>query len=202
MVPSKEERAGAHQNSGSTVRRRKRHRAAAFVGGVAPVVVDVRGGVLQHRCRRGKLRLAPIWEMAKLGGRSPERGGRWRRSDGVWRGGGAPVSENRRGGRLGYGNKGAALRRRRVRQWRAGCEKSLASRRRLRFNGKRRGGGARRVDTVWRQSGRERGGPGRGVEQCGDVSSAGQRPNRGACGRCVAARQWRTVGSARRGRRG
>jgi hypothetical protein len=150
MVPGKEERAGAHRNSGSTVRRRKRRRAAAFVGGVAPVVVDMRGGVLQHRCRRGKLRLAPIWEMAKLGGRSPERGGRWRRSDGVWRGGGAPVSENRRGGRLGYGNKGAVLRRRRVRQWRAGCEKSLASGRRLRFNGKRRGGGARRVDTTWR----------------------------------------------------
>jgi hypothetical protein len=44
MVPGKEERAGANRNSGSTVRRRKRHRAAAFVGGVALVVVDVRGG--------------------------------------------------------------------------------------------------------------------------------------------------------------
>jgi hypothetical protein len=54
-VPSKEERAGAHRNGGSTVRRRKRRWAAMFNGGgVAPVVVDVRGGVLQHRCGRGR----------------------------------------------------------------------------------------------------------------------------------------------------
>jgi hypothetical protein len=60
-VLGKEERAGAHQNGGSTVRWRKRRRAAAFGGGgVAPVVIDVRGGVLQHRCGRGKLRLAQI----------------------------------------------------------------------------------------------------------------------------------------------
>jgi hypothetical protein len=40
-MPRKEERPGA-------VRRRKRHRAAAFNGGgVAPVVVDERGEVLQ-----------------------------------------------------------------------------------------------------------------------------------------------------------
>jgi hypothetical protein len=40
-MPGKEERPGA-------VRRRKRHRAAAFNGGgVAPVVVDERGEVLQ-----------------------------------------------------------------------------------------------------------------------------------------------------------
>jgi hypothetical protein len=94
-VPGKEERAGAYRNGGPTVRRHKWRRAVVFVGGVAPVVVDVRGGVLQHRCGRGKLRLAPIWEMVKLGGRSPERGGRRRRSDGVQRGGGAPVVENR-----------------------------------------------------------------------------------------------------------
>jgi hypothetical protein len=31
-VPNKEERTGAHQNGGSTVRQRKRRRAAAFVG--------------------------------------------------------------------------------------------------------------------------------------------------------------------------
>jgi hypothetical protein len=73
-VSGKEERAGAHRNGGSTVRRRKRRRAAVFNGGgVAPVVVDVRGGVLQHRCGRGKRDLAPIQGMAKLGGRSPER---------------------------------------------------------------------------------------------------------------------------------
>jgi hypothetical protein len=32
-VPDKQERAGAHRNGGSTVRRRKRRRAVAFVGG-------------------------------------------------------------------------------------------------------------------------------------------------------------------------
>jgi hypothetical protein len=32
-VPGKEERAGAHRNGGSTVRRRKRRRATVFVGG-------------------------------------------------------------------------------------------------------------------------------------------------------------------------
>jgi hypothetical protein len=64
-----------HRNGGSTMRQRKRRRAAVFNGsGVAPVVVDVRGGVLQHQCGRGKRDLAPIQGMAKLGGRSPERG--------------------------------------------------------------------------------------------------------------------------------
>jgi hypothetical protein len=43
-------------------------------GGVVPVIVDVQGGVLQHQCGRGKRDLAPIRGMAKLGGRSPERG--------------------------------------------------------------------------------------------------------------------------------
>jgi hypothetical protein len=45
----------------------------------------------------------------------------------------------------------------------------------------------------------ERGGPRRGVEQCGGVSSAWQRPGRGALGRRVAVRQCWTAGSARRG---
>jgi hypothetical protein len=47
--------------------------------------------------------------MEQLGGRSPEGGGRRRRSDGVRRGGGAPVLENRQGGRLGDGDECAAL---------------------------------------------------------------------------------------------
>jgi hypothetical protein len=77
--PGKEERAGAHRNGGSTVRRRKRHRAAVFNGGgVAPVVVDMRGGVLQHRCGRGKRDLAPIWEWRSSEG-AHRRGGRQRR---------------------------------------------------------------------------------------------------------------------------
>jgi hypothetical protein len=47
-VPGKEERARAHRNGVPTVRRRKRRRVAVFNdGGVAPVVIDERGGVLQ-----------------------------------------------------------------------------------------------------------------------------------------------------------
>jgi hypothetical protein len=47
-VPGKEERAGAHRNGVPTVRRHKRRRAAAFNScGVAQVVVDERGEVLQ-----------------------------------------------------------------------------------------------------------------------------------------------------------
>jgi hypothetical protein len=47
-VPGKEERVGAHQNGGPTVRRRKRRRAVVFNGGgVAPVVIDECGFVLQ-----------------------------------------------------------------------------------------------------------------------------------------------------------
>jgi hypothetical protein len=74
-VLSKEERAGAHRNGGSMVRRRKRRRAAVSNGGgVAPMVVDVQGGVLQHRCGMRKRDLAPIQGMTKLGGPSLERG--------------------------------------------------------------------------------------------------------------------------------
>jgi hypothetical protein len=47
-------------------------------GGVAPLVVNVRGGVLRHRCGRGKMGLAPIWEWRSLEG-AHQRGGRRRR---------------------------------------------------------------------------------------------------------------------------
>jgi hypothetical protein len=47
-VPGKEERTGAHQNGGSTVRRCQRRRAAAFVDREgSPVVADVVEEVLQ-----------------------------------------------------------------------------------------------------------------------------------------------------------
>jgi hypothetical protein len=53
-VPGKEERVGAHRNGGSTVRQRKWRRAAVFNGGgVAPVVVDKGGWVLQLEETRG-----------------------------------------------------------------------------------------------------------------------------------------------------
>jgi hypothetical protein len=120
-VPGKVERAGAHRNGGSTVRRRKRRRTVVFNGGgVALVVVDVRGGVLQHRCGRGKRDLAPIRGMVKLGGRSPERGktaaalGKIRR-EGEASGGqrqrygrrnGGEGGDAREGGRSGVGDEG------------------------------------------------------------------------------------------------
>jgi hypothetical protein len=66
---------GAHRGGRATVGRRKATGAVVFNGGgVAPVVVDVQGGVLQHRCGREKRDLAPIRGMVKLGGCSPERG--------------------------------------------------------------------------------------------------------------------------------
>jgi hypothetical protein len=52
-VSGKEERAGAHRNGGSTVRRCKRRRAVAFVGGEgAPVVTG--GGDEVLLLRRGE----------------------------------------------------------------------------------------------------------------------------------------------------
>jgi hypothetical protein len=52
--------------------------AAVFNGGgVALVVVNVRGGILQHRCGRGKRDLAPIWEWRSSAG-AHRRGGRQR----------------------------------------------------------------------------------------------------------------------------
>jgi hypothetical protein len=48
-VPGKEERAGAHRNGGLMVRRRKRRRAVAFIGGEGALVGGDGGcGVLQH----------------------------------------------------------------------------------------------------------------------------------------------------------
>jgi hypothetical protein len=50
----KEEEAGAHEKGGSTVRQRKRQRAAVFIsGGVAPVVVDECGEILQLEGDKG-----------------------------------------------------------------------------------------------------------------------------------------------------
>jgi hypothetical protein len=78
-VPGKEERARAHQNGGSMVRRRKRHRAAAFIGGEgAPVGGDGGCGVLQHRRGKGMRKLQEIAGIDSSGRSSPGSGG-WRR---------------------------------------------------------------------------------------------------------------------------
>jgi hypothetical protein len=74
-APGKKSGDGAHRGGRATVGRREAAGVTVFnSGGVTPVVVDMRGGVLQHRCGRGKRDLVPIRGMAKLGGRSLERG--------------------------------------------------------------------------------------------------------------------------------
>jgi hypothetical protein len=74
-VPDKEERAGAYRNGWSTVRRCKRRRATAFVGGEGvPVVADGGDEVLQHG--RGE-RVRDLQEISGIGssGRSSPGGG-------------------------------------------------------------------------------------------------------------------------------
>jgi hypothetical protein len=102
-VPGKEEEAGAHWSGGLTVRWRKWRRAAVFNGGgVASVVVDEGGWVLQHEGDQGVRRQRSIEEWSNSEaltgrgrtavtlGRSPA----WMR---------APVAGSRRGGHLGGG---------------------------------------------------------------------------------------------------
>jgi hypothetical protein len=68
-VPRKEERAGAHRNGMPTVRRRKRRRAVAFNGGgVALVVIDERGEVLQLEGDPGVRRRRSIEEWSSSEG--------------------------------------------------------------------------------------------------------------------------------------
>jgi hypothetical protein len=74
-VSGKEEGAGAHRSHGPTVRRRKRRRAAVFNGdGVAPVVVDECGGVLQLEGDQGVRRRRSIEEWSSSEGCLPEKG--------------------------------------------------------------------------------------------------------------------------------
>jgi hypothetical protein len=71
-VPGKEEGAGAHRNGGSMVRQRKRRRAVVFNDdGVAPVVVDEGGWVLQLEGDTGVRRRQSIEGKRSSEGRSP-----------------------------------------------------------------------------------------------------------------------------------
>jgi hypothetical protein len=85
-------------------------------GGVAPVVIDEGGCVLQLEGDPGVRRRRSIEGKSSSEWHSPEGGGQRRRSDEVLCGGGVSVAENRRGGHLGDGNEGAALGRGWVRQ--------------------------------------------------------------------------------------
>jgi hypothetical protein len=98
-VSVKEERAGAHRNGGSTVRRRKRHRAAAFVGGEgAPVGGDGGCGVLQHRRGKGVRKLQENTGIGSSGRSSPGSGRRRRCSAGIHKGEWAAGGRRRRSG--------------------------------------------------------------------------------------------------------
>jgi hypothetical protein len=96
-VPGKEERAVAHRNGGLTVRRRKQHMAAAFVGEEgAPVGGDGGCGVLQHWRGKGVRKLQEIAGIGSLRRSSPGSGGRRRCSTGIREGEGAAGGRRRR----------------------------------------------------------------------------------------------------------
>jgi hypothetical protein len=86
-VLGKEERAGAHRNGGSTVRRCKRCRATTFVGGEGALVGGNGGcGVLQHRRGKRVRKLQEIVGIGSSGRSSPGSGGRRRCLAGIQEG--------------------------------------------------------------------------------------------------------------------
>jgi hypothetical protein len=121
-VPGKEERAGAHQNSGLMARREESSGTAAFTGGEgAPVVVVECDEVLQLGRGKGVRELQEIVRIGGSGRSSPGNGGRWRRSAGIRAREGLPEAGGsgpgvgsggercgaREGGRRGVGDGGA-----------------------------------------------------------------------------------------------
>jgi hypothetical protein len=78
-APGKKSGDGAHQDGRATVGRREAVGAAVFNGGgVAPVVIDMRGGVLQLEGDPGVRRRRSIEGKSSSEGRSPKGGGRRR----------------------------------------------------------------------------------------------------------------------------
>jgi hypothetical protein len=98
-VSDKEERAGAHRNDGSMVRRCKRRRAAAFVSWEgAPVGGDGGCGVLQHRRGKGVRKMQEITGIGSSRRSSPRSGERRRCSAGIHEGEWAVGGWRRRSG--------------------------------------------------------------------------------------------------------
>jgi hypothetical protein len=98
-VPGKEERAGAHRNGGPMVRRCKRRRAAAFVGGEgAPMVAGGGDEALQLGRGEGVRDLQEISGIGSSGRSSLGSGGRRRCSAGIREGEGAAGGQRRRSG--------------------------------------------------------------------------------------------------------
>jgi hypothetical protein len=95
-VPGKEERVGAHRNGGLTVRRCKRRRAAAFIGGEgAPVVAGGGDEALLLGRGEGVRDLHEISGIGSSGRSSPGSGGRRRCSAGIREGEGAAGGRRR-----------------------------------------------------------------------------------------------------------
>jgi hypothetical protein len=95
-VSGKEERAGAHRNAGSTVRRCKRRRAEAFVGGEGAPVVAGGGDEALQLGRGEEVRgLQEILGIGSSGRSSPGSGGRRRCSTGIHEGEGAAGGRRR-----------------------------------------------------------------------------------------------------------
>jgi hypothetical protein len=114
-VPGKEERTGAHQNGGSTVRRCQRRRAAAFVGGEGAPVVAGRGDeVLQLGRVEGVRVLQEISGIGSSGRSSPGSGGRRRCSEAAVRVRGAvgKLGRSREGVREEWGREDESTRER------------------------------------------------------------------------------------------
>jgi hypothetical protein len=108
-VPGKEERAGAHRNGGSTVRRCKWRWATAFVDGEgAPVVAGGGDEALQLGRGEGVSDLQEILGIGSSGRSSPGSGGRRRCSAGIRKGEGAVDGWRRRSGHgKRWGSSGA-----------------------------------------------------------------------------------------------
>jgi hypothetical protein len=104
-VSGKEERAGAHRNGGSTVRREESSGTTAFAGEEGALVVVVEcDEVLQLGRGKGVRELQEIVRIGGSGRSSPGNGGKWRRSAGIRAREGLPVA---RGGgpRAGRGGE-------------------------------------------------------------------------------------------------
>jgi hypothetical protein len=164
-VPGRKESAGAHRNGGSMVRRRKRHRAAVFVGGEgAPVGGDGGCGVLQHRRGKGVRKLQEIAGIGSSGRSSPGSDGQRRCSAGIREG------EWAAGGRRRRSECGE--------RWGVSVARDEGSERSGdgRTSGAARGGASGSVAA--QQRGKEEGkggGPGMGVPR-GVALTGGQRP--------------------------
>jgi hypothetical protein len=165
-VPGKEERAGAHRNGGSTVRRCKRRRAAVFAGGEGASVVVGGGDEVLHLGRAEGVRdLQEISGIDSSGRSSPGSGGRRWCSAGIRAGEGAVGGRRRRSGCGEQWGSSSAREEGVEEEWRWENEWSSASGERA----------ARRQRDRWERGGKKRG-PRTGGVPWGLAPISGRRP--------------------------